>query len=148
MKYGSCMVDRISKEQRSKNMSAIKNKNTKPEMKVRKYLHARGLRYRLHKKELDGKPDLIFSKYHCALFVHGCFWHGHNGCKNFRIPKTRSDWWETKINGNVLRDQKNIESLQTSGWKPRVIWECEIREDNLDRLYNAIVSGKPFLPFK
>jgi len=106
------MADVHSKETRSYNMSRIKGKNTKPEMLVRKFLHAHGYRYRLHDKKLPGKPDIVLPKYKTVIFVHGCFWHGHNNCKYFVVPKTRTEWWLNKINGNIGNNAKNIKALR------------------------------------
>lgn len=108
-------------------MSMIKGKNTKPELLVRKFLFSKGFRYRLHDKKLPGKPDIILPKYKIVIFVHGCFWHGHKGCKYFVIPKTRTDWWMNKINGNIANDQKKQLALQEAGWKVIHIWECELK---------------------
>src|SRR6218665_2734895 len=102
------MADVHSKEIRSYNMSRIKGKDTKPEILVRKFLFAKGLRYRLHDKQLPGKPDLVFPKYKKIVFIHGCFWHGHEGCKYFVVPKTRTDWWLSKINKNKEKDNDSI----------------------------------------
>lgn len=98
-------------------MSKIKGKNTKPEMLVRKFLHANGFRYRLHVKDLPGKPDIVLSKYKTAIFVHGCFWHGHDHCKYYVVPKTKTEWWLNKINGNIANDVKGIKILKKEGWK-------------------------------
>jgi DNA mismatch endonuclease (patch repair protein) len=114
---------------RSYNMSRIKGKNTKPEMLVRKYLHANGLRYRLYNKNLPGKPDLALSKYHTVIFVNGCFWHGHKGCRYFVLPKTRTEWWKDKIEKTIKRDQKRRMELKELGWNPLVIWECELKPE-------------------
>jgi DNA mismatch endonuclease (patch repair protein) len=126
---------------RSYNMSQIKGKNTKPEILVRKYLFAKGLRYRIHAK-LPGRPDIVFSKNRVAIFVHGCFWHRHAGCKYFVIPKTRTEWWLNKINGNCANDRKNLRALRKEGWKVVVVWECELKkgrfEDTLARLYSYL----------
>src|SRR5688572_23648799 len=110
------MADVHSKERRSYNMSMIKGKNTKPEMLVRKFLFANGFRYRLHDKNLPGKPDIILPKYKTVIFVHGCFWHGHEGCKYFVVPKTRTEWWITKINSNIENDLKKRNKLLAEGW--------------------------------
>ncbi|RYZ18801.1 MAG: DNA mismatch endonuclease Vsr, partial [Chitinophagaceae bacterium] len=100
------MADVHDKKTRSYNMSKIKGKNTKPEMLVRKFLHANGFRYRLHCKNLPGKPDIVLSKYKTVIFVHGCFWHGHEHCRYYVVPKTRTDWWLNKINRNIQNDKK------------------------------------------
>lgn len=116
-------------EVRSYNMSRIKGKNTKPELLVRKHLHAQGYRYNLHGKYkgtiLPGKPDIVLPKFRTVIFVHGCFWHAHEGCKYFKIPKTRTEFWEQKLLGNRERDMKHQMELRAMGWKVIVIWECE-----------------------
>ncbi len=136
------MTDVHTPQQRSYNMSRIKGKDTKPEMIVRKFLHARGFRYRLHNKDLPGKPDIVLPRYRTVIFVHGCFWHGHEGCRYFILPKTKTEWWETKINGNKERDQRNLEALRASGWRVIVVYECElkpkVRDEGLRRLEEAI----------
>ena len=111
------MADVHSEEIRSYNMSRIKGRNTKPEMQVRKFLHANGFRYRLHVKNLPGKPDIILPKYKTVIFVHGCFWHGHEHCKYFVVPKTKTDWWLNKIHGNIANDAKAIKVLKKDGWR-------------------------------
>ena len=112
---------------RSYNMSRIQGIDTKPEMIVRKYLHSNGLRYRLHNKKLPGKPDITLRKYQTVIFVNGCFWHGHKGCKYYVLPKTRTDWWKGKIEETIRRDKKSIRELKKMGWNPLVIWECELK---------------------
>lgn len=138
------MTDVHSKETRSFNMSRIKGKNTKPEILVRKFLHYKGLRYRLHVKTMPGKPDIVLNKFKTVVFVHGCFWHGHQGCKFYVVPKTRTDWWLNKINSNITNDNKNIESLLKDGWKVITIWECELKPHNIQEtlvnLHHKIVS--------
>jgi DNA mismatch endonuclease, patch repair protein len=121
------MADVHTKEQRSYNMSRIKGSNTKPEILVRKYLHAQGYRFRLHVKDLPGKPDIVLPKYKTVIFVHGCFWHGHKGCKYFVEPKTRTKWWLDKIEGNKARDKKAFKALKKMGWRVVEMWECRIR---------------------
>lgn len=123
------MADVHEPEVRSYNMSRIRSKNTKPEIKVRKYLFSNGFRYRLHQKNLPGKPDIVLKKYNTVIFIHGCFWHGHDGCKYFVVPKTRTAWWLEKIRKNKLNDQVNMEKLKQIGWKVIVIWECELKKD-------------------
>lgn len=108
-------------------MSRIKGKDTKPEMVVRKFLFAQGFRYRLHTKNLPGKPDIVLPKYKTVIFIHGCFWHGHKGCKYFVAPKTRTEWWLGKINKNRKNDKKALSLLDSDGWKIITIWECELR---------------------
>lgn len=111
-------------------MAGIRSKNTKPEMVVRRFLHGQGYRYRLHRKDLPGTPDLVLPKYQAVIFVHGCFWHGHD-CRYYRLPKTRTAFWAEKIAGNRSRDEKNQRLLEAEGWRVVVVRECEIR-DNLD----------------
>jgi len=123
-------------------MSRIRGKNTKPELLVRKFLFAKGLRYKLHDKTLPGKPDLVFPKYRTVVFIHGCFWHGHEGCKYFVVPKTRTEWWLGKIRRNIQKDDESILALHQTGWTPLVVWECELRKEKrtevLTDLYNKI----------
>jgi len=114
-------------EVRSYNMSQIKGKNTRPEMLVRKFLFSKGFRYRLHVKTLPGKPDIVLPKYKTVIFVHGCFWHGHEGCKYFVVPKTRTNWWLNKINTNKANDLKSNTLLKKDGWKIITLWECELK---------------------
>ena len=119
-------------EQRSRNMSAIKSKNTKPEIKVRKVLHSMGYRFRLHRKDLPGSPDIVLPKYKTVIFVHGCFWHRHENCKYASTPKTRQEFWEAKFRENINRDKLNQENLSSKGWKIIVVWECEINDKDFD----------------
>jgi DNA mismatch endonuclease, patch repair protein len=121
------MADVHSKATRSYNMSQIKAKNTRPEMLVRKFLHAHGYRYKLHDKTLPGKPDIVLPKYKTIIFIHGCFWHGHAKCKYYVVPKTRTDWWLNKINTNKANDEKAVKGLKKDGWKVIVIWACKIK---------------------
>lgn len=125
------MADVHSKETRSYNMSRIKGKDTKPEMLVRKFLFANGFRYRLHDKNLPGKPDIILPKYKTVIFVNGCFWHGHENCKYFVIPKTRTEWWKDKIRKNISNDIKNQMLLKEMGYKVIIVWECEIKNKSI-----------------
>ena len=112
---------------RSKNMRAIKGRNTKPELVVRRYLHAAGFRFRLHRKDLPGRPDIVLPKYRAVVFVHGCFWHRHPGCRYAVLPATRAAFWQEKLEGNVARDEKQITALQALGWRTFVIWECQAK---------------------
>lgn len=121
------MADVHEPEIRSYNMSQIKGKDTKPEIMVRKFLFSMGFRYKLHVKKLPGKPDLVFPKYNSVVFVNGCFWHGHEGCKYFVVPKTRTEWWLEKINRNKMKDVGNITLLHQEGWNVVIIWECELK---------------------
>lgn len=113
-------------------MSQIGSKNTKPELTVRKYLHSQGFRYGLHNKTLPGKPDLVLRKYKTVIFVHGCFWHGHTGCRYFVIPKTRTDWWVSKIKRNRINDKKNFGLLKSLGWIVISVWECQLKAGKKD----------------
>ena len=126
------MADVHNKETRSYNMSRIKGKDTKPEMLVRKFLFSNGFRYRLHDKNLPGKPDIVFSKLKTVIFVHGCYWHGHENCKYFVLPKTRTDWWLQKINRNRELDLKNSDILANEGWVIITIFECELKPAKRD----------------
>ena len=117
-------------EQRSRNMSAIKSKNTKPEIAVRKLLHSMGYRFRLHRKDLPGSPDIVLPKYKTVIFVHGCFWHRHQNCKYASNPKTRREFWEKKFKENIERDKKTQEKLKNLGWKTKIVWECEIKKQD------------------
>lgn len=121
------MVDKVSAEVRSRIMSQIKGKDTKPELMVRKALHAAGFRFRLHRKDLPGNPDITLPKYRVVVFVHGCFWHGH-GCALSHTPKTNVDYWTKKIIRNKTRDAQAIKELESNGWKVHVIWECALEE--------------------
>ena len=118
---------KVSKE-RSKNMAAIKSKNTNPQIKVRKLLHSLGYRFRLHKKELPGSPDIVLKKYKTVIFVHGCFWHRHKECKYATNPKTREEFWNKKFLSNIERDIKVRERIKAAGWKSIVVWECELKD--------------------
>jgi DNA mismatch endonuclease, patch repair protein len=120
------MTDVHDKKTRSFNMSKIKSKNTKPEMIVRKFLFSKGFRYKLHDNTLSGKPDLVFPKYKTVIFVNGCFWHGHENCRYFVVPKTRTEWWLKKIQSNKQNDVLNFEKLTDLGWKIITIFECEM----------------------
>ena len=119
------MPDNISKLHRSWNMSKIRSKDTKPELRVRSVLHQMGYRFRLHKKNLPGTPDIVLSKYHTVIFVHGCFWHRHRGCRFAYNPKTRIDFWEAKFKRNLERYEEVSSCLKKLGWEVRIIWECE-----------------------
>jgi len=121
------MTDTRDKAARSYNMSRIRSKDTKPELAVRKYLFSQGFRYRLHVKDLPGKPDIVLPKYKTIIFVNGCFWHGHKDCKYYRLPKSRVDFWENKVNYNRQNDEKKRKKLEELGWKVIVVWGCEVR---------------------
>ena len=135
----------MTPEQRSRCMAAIKGKDTKPEMIVRKYLFSRGLRYRVNNSKLPGSPDIVLKKYKTVVFIDGCFWHGHEGCKYFRLPKTNVDFWRHKIAMNIARDYANGVDLRLAGWNVIRVWECDIktkakRDVTLKRIYNKIVG--------
>ena len=124
------MADHLSPERRSWNMSRIRNKNTKPEIVVRSILHGLGFRFTVNgpkNKKLPGKPDIVLPKYRTVVFVHGCYWHRHRGCKETTTPKTRTEWWQAKFDGNVERDKRNQRELKKLGWKVIVVWECETK---------------------
>lgn len=122
------MADVFDPEKRSSVMRAVKSRDTAPELKVRRAAHALGLRFRLNRKDLPGKPDLVFPAKRAALFVHGCFWHGHDCPRGARTPQNNRAYWQAKISRNMARDKANTALLKKLGWKPRVIWECETRD--------------------
>ncbi len=122
-------------------MSMIKNAETKPEILVRKYFHSKGLRYRVNVKKLPGTPDIVLKKYKSVVFVNGCFWHMHD-CKYFRLPKTRTDWWNNKLTSNKLRDENNTKLLNETGWNVYTVWTCELNKDYKARLDDIIKSIK------
>ena len=130
-------MDNIPPDKRSWNMSRIRSRNTGPEKALRSMLHQAGFRYRLHDKKLPGRPDLVLKKYKTVIFVHGCFWHRHNGCTNSVLPKTRADFWKAKLDGNVARDIKNARALSVSGWTVIIVWECELKK-NPQKILDAI----------
>ncbi|MDT2022828.1 DNA mismatch endonuclease Vsr [Methylocella sp. CPCC 101449] len=122
------MVDRLSIERRSWLMSRIKARDTTPELRVRRIAHSLGLRFRLHVKNLPGTPDLVFPRRSAAIFVHGCFWHRHKGCKKATMPKSHEEFWQTKFKLNVERDERAIRELEISGWRTLIIWQCQTRD--------------------
>lgn len=134
------MADVHNKSTRSYNMSRIRATNTKPELLVRRYLHALGFRYTLHNKKLPGKPDIILPKYKTIIFVHGCFWHGHNNCKYYVVPKTRTDWWLNKINTNKDNDVRATKALKKAGWKIIIVWECSLKPAKIDKTLSALLK--------
>jgi len=138
------MTDVHSKETRSYNMSRIKGKDTKPEVLVRKYLFSKGLRFRKNDKRYPGHPDIVLPKYKTIIFVHGCFWHFHENCRYAVMPSSNVDFWEKKLNGNRLRDERNKKALTEMGWNVIVIWECQLkkckRDQTLEDLYLEIIS--------
>ncbi len=133
------MVDKFSKQKRSEIMSHIKSKNTKPEITVRKIIYSLGYRYRLHRKDLPGKPDLAFINKKKVIFINGCFWHGHSGCKKSALPDTNYEFWNDKIKNNVNRDTLNYQRLKDMGWKYLVIWQCEIKNAELENIKSKII---------
>ncbi len=137
----------MTPEQRSRCMAAIKGKDTKPELIVRKYLFSRGLRFRVQVRKLPGTPDIVLPRYNTVIFVNGCFWHGHERCKYFRLPKSNVDFWKEKIERNIERDRESMQALLELGWKVLRVWECELRnkanrEDTLNKIYNSITSSE------
>lgn len=135
------MVDRLTPENRSALMARIGPKNTKPELTVRRLLHARGWRYRLHRKGLPGTPDIVFGRRKAVLFVHGCFWHGHR-CRLGRLPKTRSEFWSEKIEGNRSRDARKVDQLVEQGWRVMMVWQCGLKDaDRALREIEAFLEG-------
>jgi len=120
-------------------MSRIKGKDTNPELVVRKFLFANGFRYRLNQKNLPGKPDIVLKKYKTVIFVNGCFWHGHKGCKYFVLPKTRTQWWLQKITNTQKRDKQAEVELNVLGWRVITIWECELRPKNVEERLNSVL---------
>lgn len=133
-------MDNRSKEARSRNMSRIPSKNTKPEEIVRKYLFSQGFRYRKNVSKLPGKPDIVLLMYKTVVFVNGCFWHAHQGCKWFVPPKSNSEFWQNKFNYNANRDEQNYQKLRDLGWKVVVVWECEIRHGDADKRLKQLVE--------
>ncbi|MBR2895179.1 MAG: DNA mismatch endonuclease Vsr [Oscillospiraceae bacterium] len=134
------MADVHTPEQRSYNMSRIRGKNTKPEEQVRKYLFSQGFRYRKNDARLPGKPDIVLPKYKTVIFVNGCFWHAHEGCRYFVWPKSNVDFWKRKINGNVERDLRNQQLLNEQGWNVIVVWECQLKKATFDDTLQCLIS--------
>ena len=139
-------MDSISPEHRSWNMAQVKGKDTRPELKVRSWLFKNGYRYRKNDSRLPGKPDVVMPKYQTVIFVHGCFWHRHPGCKNTRMPKSNIDFWETKFSRNVENDERHVRELESLGWRVIVIWECELGnktfEETMERVRNELEKMK------
>lgn len=133
------MADVHSAETRSYNMSRIRSKDTKPEELVRKYLFSKGFRYRKNDVRLPGKPDIVLPKYKVVIFVNGCFWHGHDGCRYFVWPKNNSEFWKKKIVGNMVRDQKNYALLRELGWRVFVVWECELKQSIIKETLDSLI---------
>ena len=142
----TALVDVVSPAKRSEMMAGIKNRNTKPEVALRKLLHKAGFRFRLNRADLPGRPDIVLPKYRTVIFVHGCFWHGHENCKHFRLPKTRTEFWKGKISGNIARDKRASLELIKLGWKVLIIWECEIPKRQDAKCTLAIINTHLDLP--
>lgn len=145
------MTDVVDQATRSRMMSGIRGQNTKPELMIRKGLHAKGFRFRLHAKGLPGKPDLVLPKHKAAIFVHGCFWHGHD-CGYFKVPQTRTDFWLTKIGETKARDKRQQEALSTQGWRVMIVWECAVRAENaqkdgvlIDLVASWLINGGAYI---
>lgn len=140
--YKDYLMDVHDQKTRSYNMSRVKGKDTKPEEIVRKYLFSQGFRYRKNDKRLPGKPDIVLPKYKTVIFVNGCFWHKHEGCKYFVWPKSNYEFWKEKIESNIVRDKKQYEELKNAGWHVIIVWECELKKkqrmDTLERLVTEI----------
>ena len=132
------MSDVLNPQQRHRCMSHIRSKATKPEMLVRRWLWAHGYRYRLNVKSVPGKPDIVMRKYRTAIFVNGCFWHGHEGCKQFVLPKTNTEFWQNKIEANQSRDQKNYDALINAGWQVIVLWQCKLTKQELEPTMQSV----------
>lgn len=137
-------TDVLTPEQRRLVMSRIRGKDTKPEMLLRRGLHGRGLRYRLHRKGMPGRPDIVFPRYRAVVFVHGCFWHGH-GCSLFKWPKTRAAFWESKIKGNMERDRQVLRALKAEGWRALVVWECALKGRHRRALPDVLSYAESFI---
>ena len=134
------MSDVHSPEVRSYNMSRIRGKDTKPEVVVRKYLFSQGFRYRKNVKDLPGRPDIVLKKYNTCIFINGCFWHMHEGCRYFVWPKSNVQFWKEKINSNVERDNKNYNLLKDQGWTVITIWECELKKDSFEKTMRSLTE--------
>jgi DNA mismatch endonuclease (patch repair protein) len=134
------MTDTVSKARRSEIMSNVKGKHTKPEIIVRKFLHSKGFRFRIHDKKLPGKPDIKLTKYQTVILVNGCFWHGHEGCKIYVMPKTNTDFWQNKIDKNVSRDNLIINNLKSLGWNVIIVWECSLRKTKREKTLSNLVE--------
>lgn len=132
------IMDTVDTATRSRMMSGIKGKNTSPELIVRRYLHGKGYRYRLHRRDLPGSPDIVLPRLKTCIFVHGCFWHRHDGCTYAAVPKTRPEFWSQKFERNVRRDKENIEALESAGWNVVIVWECEVKSGTFKRIVDQL----------
>lgn len=142
---GMKMADTVSKEKRHEIMSKVRGKDTQIEIKVRHWLYQHGVRYRKNCNDIIGKPDIAIKKYKIAVFVHGCFWHGHDNCKYYRLPKSNFEYWQKKIEKNIKRDQENMVKLQSLGWNVFIVWECQIKANfgsTMENLLNEILKIK------
>jgi DNA mismatch endonuclease (patch repair protein) len=133
-------MDIFSREKRSEVMSRVRSKDTRPELVVRRSLHRRGLRFRLHRRDLPGQPDIVFTSRRVVVFIHGCFWHRHPGCRRATMPASRMEFWKAKFDATVKRDAETLCMLEAAGWTVLVIWECEIGPDALEALYQQIIA--------
>lgn len=134
------MPDIMTPQQRHDTMSHIRGKNTTPELLVRRYLHSAGFRFRIHVKKLPGCPDVVLAEYRTCIFVNGCFWHGHRGCRHATRPKSNAEFWRTKIQNNIKRDELTIQMLEVMGWKIVTVWECELKKDCIDKTLSLLVD--------
>lgn len=144
------MADTVNKETRSRMMSGIRGKDTRPELLLRRALHARGFRYRLHPKTMNGRPDMVLTKHRVAVFVHGCFWHRHEGCRFASTPATRAEFWAAKFAANIRRDQKVVATLSENGWRIAIVWECALKKQanvdlTVEQLADWILEGGSFI---
>jgi DNA mismatch endonuclease (patch repair protein) len=138
------MADTLSTEERSRLMSRIRGKDTKPELVVRRLLHAMGYRFRLHRRDLPGRPDIVLPRHGVCIFVHGCFWHLHPNCKDARIPKTKRAWWQEKLEGNASRDKCHAATLRRIGWRVLTIWECQTdKQEPLKKRLGRLLGHQP-----
>ena len=135
------MADKFTREERSRIMSKVRGADTTPEIKVRKLLHGMGYRFRLHRKDLPGKPDIVLPKYKTVIFVNGCFWHGCPNCRHAQVrPKDNAEYWNKKLDGNIRRDRENYRALKALGWRVLIVWECETKKKNMPRLSDRLKS--------
>jgi DNA mismatch endonuclease (patch repair protein) len=134
-------MDIFSKSKRSDIMSKVSDKDTKPEILVRKYLFSKGFRYRKNVNDLSGKPDIVLPKYKTIIFIHGCFWHGHENCEAAKLPTSNIEYWTKKVSSNIKRDSQNIQSLNALGWNIIIVWECELKTKKREQRLELLVSG-------